>query len=455
MESVWHVNVIPEEELLKSGFINSFNQRRLDRIARKREAEGKTVRLVDDFGKDFLAKDKDGSYHAGQAKRYAAKVSCGALGSFLAVSNYFLKSESFLYTTNGATAPLQEVIRQSAADDGKLIHADSLLAEAYEYFEFKSDSFLDAVAPGAGKVIQGIREGIDGIILNSADRRGKLVHIVLPLDALWSSSGPVVPEISVELRPYQKEAVEAILAADGISALELFCGGGKTVIVGHALVELSSEYGLIVCIAPLLVSVNQLLERLSAFLPGYEVLLVDSDRRLQGNQTTSAAAVESFLGNKSGKSKLIFSTFKSAVSVLSAPLRLLSESFKSAYLVVDEAHNLSNKDEANFIRSFKRALLLSATMPEVVGKLEPTDWRPVPMKEKCDLAWGIKNGFCVPYQVWLPWAGDSKVASLPEELQGLDLDSRLDLSRLCNITRLTMPRRRGSRQRRSFWSRAC
>ena len=77
---VWHTDVIPEQELLNSGFIHNFNSHRLLRIARLRESQGKVIRLFDDYGMDFLAKDADNKYHAGQVKHYTSrKVSANDL----------------------------------------------------------------------------------------------------------------------------------------------------------------------------------------------------------------------------------------------------------------------------------------------------------------------------------------------------------------------------------------
>ena len=51
---VWHTDVIPEQELINSGFIHNFNKHRLLRIARSRESRGEVVKLFDDYGMDWI-----------------------------------------------------------------------------------------------------------------------------------------------------------------------------------------------------------------------------------------------------------------------------------------------------------------------------------------------------------------------------------------------------------------
>jgi hypothetical protein len=68
-EIVWHNDNIPEEHLENAGIINDYNRHRLQRIARRREQNGKSL-LYDDYGVDFLSLDSSGKYHVGQAKFY-------------------------------------------------------------------------------------------------------------------------------------------------------------------------------------------------------------------------------------------------------------------------------------------------------------------------------------------------------------------------------------------------
>jgi hypothetical protein len=82
-QSVWHTDVIPEEELMNAGFINDFNRHRLCRIARKRETQGKSI-LFSDYGMDFLSKDEHNNYYVGQVKHYkTSKVTASDIGTFL------------------------------------------------------------------------------------------------------------------------------------------------------------------------------------------------------------------------------------------------------------------------------------------------------------------------------------------------------------------------------------
>ena len=82
---------------------------------------------------------------------------------------------------------------------------------------------------------------------------------------------------------------------------------------------------LVVAIAPLLVSVEHLQDRLACFLPGYTTLLVDSDV----GGVTNREQIETFLA--SDGNHVIYSTFTSAVDLLSD---LLTD-YENAYILVD------------------------------------------------------------------------------------------------------------------------
>jgi len=152
---VWHQSVIPEDELYKAGFIHNFNRTRLNRLALLREENGNSVKYGD-YGMDFLALDEEtGLYHAGQSKCYLCnKVSSNDLGTFYEVL-VRIPNTGYLYTTNKITINL------------------------YETIQLKQNKWI--------------------IHNQLSDFNGEVKTI------------NNINEIQYELRPYQKEAIQAIL----------------------------------------------------------------------------------------------------------------------------------------------------------------------------------------------------------------------------------------------------
>ena len=399
--TVWHNEVIPEEELVQCGFIHDFNRHRLLRLAAKAEAAGREGSRFRDYGMDFLSKDADGVYHAGQAKfRSRGCIGANDLGTFSNVVWGRLRSTGHIYTT----CPLEINL-----------HED---------------------------------------VLNS---RGMLVHHRLALDAADAldatnaeHAAPPVVEINYLLRPYQHAAVDAICARPVASAdadagadsdtgnrkaLQLFCGGGKTLIAGHALRRRNDT--LVVCIAPLKMSVDQLRTRLVPFMPNHEVLLVDSDDGGTTDLEEVRAVVGRALGERAGSGRLVvFSTYKSAEAVLAQ-----IEFGEDAFLLVDEVHNmLSNDALVAFADGFKNSLLLSATVPE-----ELYERMSVTKAFEYGMAEAIEGGFCCDYRVYLPLIKHSPHEgvgfALPELLAGDD--QTLSAKALFLVTGMLM---RGSRR---------
>jgi superfamily II DNA or RNA helicase/stalled ribosome alternative rescue factor ArfA len=359
--TVWHNDVIPEEELMNAGFIHDFNRHRLCRIARKRESKGKAVKY-NDYGMDFLSKDVNGNYHACQAKHYRKrKVVANDLGSFQSVVYCRIKNTGYLYTSGDIEINLKEDIMNS---NGMLVHH------------------------------------------NLPFHKGEVKQV---------ATKNSINEPSYELRTYQRDAIEAILnQCDDVNndsvyniedntdddslgeenqhnrkVLELFCGGGKTIIAGHVLKRTS--YDLILCIAPLRVSVEQLKTRLTPFIPSYEVLLVDSDE----GGITDVDKVKYIIENRT-KPMVIFSTFTSTENVLSHVITSFSHNM---FLLVDEVHNILSKDKlCQFANRFHNSLLLSATIPEELYDVLDAN--------KCftyGISDAIKNGYCCDYEVFLPY----------------------------------------------------
>ena len=403
-ETVWHNEIIPEEELFQCGFIHDFNKHRLVRLALKADAEERQGPRYRDYGMDFLSRATDDAgtvtYHAGQAKyRSRGQVGANDLGTFINVVNNRLRTTGHIYTTVPLEVNLREDVQNSQFSVGKLLH-HRLALEAEP------------------AVVEKVRE------------------------------------VDYELRPYQREAIEALCAppppealaeggAGGRMALQLFCGGGKTLIAGHALRH--RDDALVVCIAPLKMSVDQLRTRISPFLPRHRVLLVDSD---EGGTTdleevrAAVARVTEEAGD--GERRLVvFSTFKSAETVLS------KVAFgEDAFLLVDEVHNLASNDAlVAFSEGFESSLMLSATLPE-----ELFERMRVRKTFEFGMADAIKGGFCCDYRVNLPLLqmrteaegggeGGRAVVTVPELLAGDD--QTLAAKALFLVTGMLM---RGSRR---------
>lgn len=325
---VWHTSTIPEDELFNAGVIHDFNKHRLKRLAMKREAEGKPLKYSD-YGMDFLAKETtpDGDvYHACQAKHYLSrKVSGNDLGTFFLVLLSQIKQTGYLYTTGDLEVNLKENLKNT---DQRVVH---------HQIPFETS--------------------------------GKLI---------------IKDETKLQLRTYQQEAIKAVLG-EGKKVIEIACGLGKTLIAAHVLKQ-SPQYKRIICVAPLCVSVEQLRDRMGAFLPFYEKLLVDSD----AGGTTDVDIVQERL--KTDKPVILFTTFKSFEEVL-APVLTGDE-----YLIVDEVHNAIQRSSlCETFNTFKNALFMSATIPEEL--YEVLDAEKV---FSYGLADGIKNRFICDYEVLLP-----------------------------------------------------
>ncbi len=174
-------------------------------------------------------------------------------------------------------------------------------------------------------------------------------------------------ECEYTLRSYQKEAINELSKEwNGNKLLHLPCGTAKTVIFCNHVKEKS--YKNIFIISPLKIHVKQNLNRMKEFLPNYETLLLDSDV----NGSTEFEVLEEMLNKKS----IISTTFDSAQNVLKnifieeydyeddlddlyetdleeddKSIESEESSYEAKYdlsnsiLIVDEAHNLINKDE--------------------------------------------------------------------------------------------------------------
>ena len=336
----WHWSRAPEEILYESGYINSFSKERHERLMRKRELK-EGVNRVTDYGFDGIARTKTstGNVYSGiQAKYYCnRKVTGEKIGSFAIMQMKLIcknsQSKGYLYTSTR----LEPNVADTLADP-----------------EFPIRHILHPWKP--------------------PDARTMPKYEI-----------PPVQECDLPLRPYQEDALVQLKDKDGINGLYIPCGMGKTVISGHHLKGFNSS--LIVAIAPLRVSVKNLQDRLSCFLPTYKSLLVDSDT----DGTTNPGEIKRFL-EEGDSNKIIYSTYDSAVEILSEIITC----YEDAFCLADEIHN-ANEHVCKFINRFPNGLIMSATMPvEILEEIEVNHIVSIPF------SYGIKEGYLVDYTVWLP-----------------------------------------------------
>jgi superfamily II DNA or RNA helicase len=364
--TVWHWSRVPEEHLWNAGYINDFNKHRLERLASSKEG----INRHKDYGLDGFALDLDKNYHGLQAKFYSTnKVSANDIGTFYSVTRRLNKknplSKGYLYTSTNLEPTLAEDIECI----GDIIH--------------------------------------EKVLFEPEDKR-KTRH-----------QKKVVEEVNLPLRQYQKDALESLKEErEGLGTLSLFCGGGKTLIAGHYLSELKPK--IIVMMAPLKISVDNLRQRMESFFNGYDHLVIDSD---SGN-TTDLDVVKAKLDED--KPIILYTTFASAVNVLSEIFDENEELFEDSFCLVDECHNILNNTElCEFISRFYDGLLMSATIPEEL--YEVIDCEPV---YEYGMAEAIKEEYCVDYNVWLPLVvkkeeTNSIEIDIPEEFEKSDLCAKV------------------------------
>jgi superfamily II DNA or RNA helicase len=337
----YHWSLIPEDWLYEAGYIHDYNQHRLERLIHKKEYIPGKNRLKD-YGFDGLARqkcDNDYVYQGLQAKYYSQKVTSNDIGSFLVaqigLNTKDRRSTGYLYTTSDLQEDLCGFISNPSYPIRHVKHP-------WEY-------------PDGRK--------------NKVD---------------------VSAECDLPLHDYQKKIIDKLEKdSDGINALNIPCGLGKTVIAGHYLKRLSKS--LIIAIAPLKSSVENL-KRLNNFLPTYKTLLVDSD--IGG--TTDVGEIRRFIGQD--YPRIIYSTFKSAENILYPIFNSDLDLIGDAFILGDEIHN-ANDEICDFVNIFDDGLMMTATLPEEIEeKLNINDVHRIPF------SYAIEKGYITDYSVWLPYS---------------------------------------------------
>jgi superfamily II DNA or RNA helicase len=364
LQAIYHWNIVPENFLWESGYINDINQNRLRRLLKHKSPDSEKP-LLQDVGFDAMSLEIiDGipTYCGLQAKMYSKnnKVTGYCLGTFYAkMKSLEMRnplSKGYVYSTSSLQSDIQE--------NFKPYNPKSNL-------EFKP------------------------LLWEPLDKR------TLPTKSLE------IPETSLSLRDYQEKIINECIEYNGIQFIHIPCGLGKTLITCHILKR--KEVSKIYAIAPLKISVENL-RRIHSFFPEYDILLVDSDF----TGTTDIESIKEFI--RTHDKYIILSTFESTGEILS---KIITD-FEDSCLVCDEVHNvLNNECLISFIKQFRDAdaLLLSATIPEEL--LECFDDDENTYKEHTyTIKEAIDNGYITDYQIWLPHLirKDEIDIHIPEEL---------------------------------------
>ncbi len=366
-QKTYHWKFIPESVLFDAGFITDFNKIRMNR--KKMFEDG--INYVREYGLDGIAEEKidenTSHYHGIQCKLWNRNLTANDLGTFFSVylARFKMKnplSKAYLYHTSKLQIDLQDDIDNTLGQ----VNRTKLLFD-----------------------------------INQINQNNNLIENV---------ENKELKETEFELRDYQIEAIHALNQEwDGIKTLTIPCGMGKTVIFANHLKE--KRYKNIFIMSPLKVHVKQNLDRVKEFLGDYETLLLDSDE----DGTTNYEDLKNILD----KNCIISTTFKSAENLfkeffiknkvdniddfdedeedeedglIKCPpeddkeddeeedeetqsleddeISEEQEEYESlidlsnSILIIDEAHNLINKDELiEIIKCFPKVLLVTATPP--------------------------------------------------------------------------------------------
>jgi superfamily II DNA or RNA helicase/ribonuclease BN (tRNA processing enzyme) len=365
LQAIYHWNIVPENFLWESGYINDINQNRLRRLLKHKSTPDSEKPLLRDVGFDAMSLEIiDGipTYCGLQAKMYSKnnKVTGDCLGTFYAKMRSLEKknplSKGYLYSTSSLQVDIQE-----------------------NFKPFDTESNLE----------------FKPLLWEPPDKR------TLPTKSLE------IPETSLTLRDYQEKIINECMEYNGIQFIHIPCGLGKTLITCHILKR--KDISKIYAIAPLKISVENL-RRIHSFFPEYSILLVDSDTE----GTTDIEFIKDFI--RTHDKYIILSTFESTGEILS---KIITD-FEDSCLVCDEVHNvLNNECLISFIKQFRDAdadaLLLSATIPEELLECFNDDTYE---EHTYTIKEAIDNGYITDYQIWLPHLirKDEIDIHIPEEL---------------------------------------
>jgi superfamily II DNA or RNA helicase len=375
---VWHWDNIPEEELENSGYISDYKEHRLNRKENR-------INNIMDYGIDGLAYDNDNKvYHGLQMKYYKSNsyLTANDLGSFLSIifgrfKTNNDKSKGYLYYT----CRLEKRFHISFIKNNDLIFTK--------------------------------------YIPNESDFISKPIEIEIPehQKELWSHQKDAIIELNKSYNNYL-ERQDDIINEDNyeppLKLINIACGCGKTIILGHFIKQQKSN--LIIAIAPLRLTVDQLKTRIDPFLEGlnYKSLLIDSDN----DGTTDMDTVLEFINNALANNEniILYSTFASCENIL---MNINFHDIKPI-IVVDEAHNLINNDAlVKYVNTFGFGILLTATPPsQIEDKLDCENIY------EYNISQAIADKRIVDYRLYLPYISKTET-NIPLELYSLKYDKIL------------------------------
>jgi superfamily II DNA or RNA helicase len=236
---------------------------------------------------------------------------------------------------------------------------------------------------------------------------------VIELDPTPVSEPQVRDETAFEPRPIQVEAL-TFLEDCPKAILSMACASGKTLIVGRHVA--TKRFDRIILVAPLIEQAQQLLTRVSAFVPENPSMAFWSGKELDQDR------LQLFL--RDNEKCIVATTYASADRVHAALLAVPSSS-GTTICVFDEAHNIGYGDDSANHRAHRLAfegpsdwhvILLTATPPKVFDEIL-VDRRGF-QRFEYGLARAIQDGNCCDYTISLPYIMGRDDA-VPIELAGL------------------------------------